>query len=95
MYLVTTMIFLFSYIITYAILYFISSKLNIKKWFRQNHKRKIIAFIISLVIYIVGTMLIEKFNIVGNYNTILKASLLSIVVNIVVGVTSKIKNVDK
>ncbi|MCB2299546.1 hypothetical protein [Clostridium tagluense] len=50
------------------------------------------------MIYIVGTMLCEKFNIIGNYNTILKGILLSNVVSTAVGVTSnvsKIRKIDK
>lgn len=96
--LVTAMIFLLSYIISYAILLFISSKLNVKKWFSQNNMRKIIAVIISIVIYTVGNMLMEKFNIVGNYHTILKGILLSTVIaTVVVAMSnvSKIRKVDK
>ncbi|MBU3144129.1 hypothetical protein [Clostridium sp. CF012] len=95
MYLVTTMIFLLSYSISYAIFHFISSKLNVKKWFKQNYMRKIIAVVISFIIYIVGTMLSERFNIVGNYNTILKGILYSIVVSTAVGVVSKVSKIRK
>ena len=80
MYLVTAMIFLLSLLISFSVFLFISLKLNIKKWVDQNNMRKIIAAILTLVIYTVGNMLIEKSNLVGNYNTIIRGILASTVV---------------
>jgi hypothetical protein len=98
MYLVTAMIFLLSLLGSFFIFLFICSKLNIKKWFSQNNIRKIIAVIISLAIYTVGNMIMKKYNIVGNYNTILRGILVSTVVATVFVVgsnVSEIRKVDK
>ena len=91
MYLVTAMIFLLSLLISFSVFLFISLKLNIKKWVDQNNMRKIIAVILTLVIYTVGNMLIEKFNVVGNYNTIIRGILASTVVTTIF-VTNGIQN---
>lgn len=91
MYLVAAIIFLLSLLISFFIFLYINSKLNIDKWFNQNKMRKFIAFIIVLLIYSVGIMLIEKLNVVGNYNAIIRGVLVSTVLSTVV-ITNCIKN---
>ena len=96
MHLVTAMIFLLSFLSSFFVFLFINSKLNVEKWFNQNNMRKIIAVLMTLVIYTVGIMLLKKFNVVGNYNAILRGILVSTVVTTVVVVkVSKIRKVDK
>ena len=91
MYLVEAIFFSLSLLISFFVFLFINSKLKINKWVNQNNMRKIITVIIALVIYSVGIMLLEKFNVVGNYNAIIRGILVSIVVTTVV-ITNCIKN---
>jgi len=79
MFLVKIIIFLISYVISFGVLLLISSKLRLKKWFSQNNIRKISVVIISIIIYVSGSILMDKFNIIGNYHTKVKGFLLSII----------------
>ncbi|GFP76249.1 hypothetical protein [Clostridium fungisolvens] len=88
----TVIIFSFSYIISCCILVFLGSKLNWKKWFSKNNTRKVIAFIISFVIYMVGCIIIDRVNITGNFNTVLRGILLS---TIIIPITFGMSNVSK
>jgi hypothetical protein len=78
MFLGKIIIFLISYVISFSILFLISSKLRLKKWFSQNYIRKIAVVIMSIIIYVSGNRLMDKFNIIGNYHTIIEGFLLSI-----------------
>ncbi|WP_297423056.1 hypothetical protein [Clostridium sp.] len=79
MFLGKIIIFLISYVISFSILILISSKLRLKKWFGQNYIRKIIVVIMSIIIYVSGNGLMDKFNIIGDYHTIIKGFLLAII----------------
>lgn len=79
MFLFNLIIFLLSYIVSCYILYFITSKLNLKKYFVKNIKRQIIALIMCIILCSFGNLLIDKFIITGYCHIILKALLLSVI----------------
>jgi len=74
------MMFLLAYVISFVTLYSIIKKSNLGNWIYKKNMRKIIALIISFMIYMSGCTIIDNFNIVGNYYYILKGMLLSVVV---------------
>lgn len=94
---VNIILFVFSYIISCCILIFLGSKLNWKKWFSKNNIRRVVSFIISFSIYMVGCIIIGRINITDNLNTVLRGILLStIIIPITFGSSnvSKVKKID-
>lgn len=77
MFLVKLLIFLLSYIVSSYILYFITLKLNLKKYINKNTKRKFIALALCFFIYLLGNNIMDRLAITGNYHTILRALLFS------------------
>lgn len=79
MFLVKLLTFFLSYIVSSYILYFITLKLNLKKYINKNTKRKIITLTLCFLIYMLGNNIIDRLAITGNYHTILRALLFSII----------------